>query len=104
MHSLRLSLSLFFLLLCLAWGSVLTKDPYRIADEDGYFKREHSLFQPYQGMGMDVPFWEFGGATVITNQYVRLTPDRQSMRGALWNKTVPYTPRPFIKCKKSRCF
>ena len=87
MHGLLFSLPLC-LLLSHAWETVLTKDPYRIADEDGYFKRENSLFQPYQGMGMDVPFWEFGGATVVTNQYVRLTPDRQSKRGALWNKMV----------------
>ena len=37
---------------------------------------------------MDVPFWEFGGSTVVTSSYVRLTPDRQSKRGILWNTVV----------------
>ena len=40
------------------------------------------------GTGMDIPFWEFGGSTVVTSSYVRLTPDRQSKRGVLWNTVV----------------
>ena len=39
---------------------------------------------------MDVPFWEFGGSTVVTSSYVRLTPDRQSKRGVLWNTVVSW--------------
>lgn len=37
---------------------------------------------------MDVPNWEFGGSTVVTSSYVRLTPDRQSKKGMLWNTVV----------------
>ena len=37
---------------------------------------------------MDVPFWEFRGSTVVTSSYVRLTPDKQSMEGAIWNTAV----------------
>ena len=37
---------------------------------------------------MDVPNWEFGGSTVVTSSYVRLTPDRQSKKGVLWNTVV----------------
>ena len=37
---------------------------------------------------MDIPFWEFRGTTVVTSSYVRLTPDRQSKMGNLWNTTV----------------
>ena len=40
------------------------------------------------GSGMDVPFWEFGGSTVVSSSYVRLTPDRQSKQGSLWNTVV----------------
>lgn len=40
-------------------------------------------------------FWDFGGSTVVsTNQYVRLTPDRQSKKGWLWSKMVR-EPSPF---------
>ncbi|GLV44360.1 uncharacterized protein CBL_10164 [Carabus blaptoides fortunei] len=48
-------------------------------------KREHSLIKPYQGSGMSIPFWDFTGSTMVTNNYVRLTPDLQSLTGALWN-------------------
>ncbi|XP_064465914.1 vesicular integral-membrane protein VIP36-like [Ornithodoros turicata] len=51
-----------------------------------YFKREHSLVKPYQGGGMTIPNWDFLGNTMVTNSYIRLTPDHQSKRGAIWNK------------------
>ncbi|XP_051164259.1 vesicular integral-membrane protein VIP36 [Leptopilina boulardi] len=53
-----------------------------------YMKREHSLVRPYQGLGMTVPYWDFIGSTMVTNNYIRLTPDLQSTQGALWN-SVP---------------
>lgn len=53
-----------------------------------YMKREHSLIKPYQGSGMSIPFWDFAGNTMVTNNYVRLTPDLQSKSGILWN-SVP---------------
>lgn len=40
------------------------------------------------GTGMDILNWDFGGSTVVTSSYVRLTPDRQSKRGILWNTVV----------------
>ncbi len=40
---------------------------------------------------MDVPNWEFGGSTVVSTNYVRLTPDRQSKNGMLWNTVVMIT-------------
>ncbi len=40
------------------------------------------------GTGMDIPNWEFGGSTVVSTNYVRLTPDRQSKNGMLWNTVV----------------
>ena len=40
------------------------------------------------GSGMDIPFWSFGGSTVVSSNYVRLTPDRQSKKGSIWNTYV----------------
>ncbi|XP_034255297.1 vesicular integral-membrane protein VIP36 [Thrips palmi] len=57
-----------------------------------YMKREHSLMKPYQGSGMTVPFWDFMGSTMVTSNYVRITPDLQSAQGSLWN-TVPCNVR-----------
>lgn len=37
---------------------------------------------------MNIPFWDFFGSTMVTNNYVRLTPDLQSKTGALWNSVV----------------
>lgn len=50
-----------------------------------YMKREHSLIRPYQASGMTMPYWDFLGSTMVTNNYIRLTPDMQSKQGALWN-------------------
>lgn len=32
--------------------------------------------------------WDFVGSTMVTNNYVRLTPDHQSRQGAIWNNIV----------------
>ncbi|XP_071050402.1 vesicular integral-membrane protein VIP36 [Onthophagus taurus] len=53
-----------------------------------FLKREHSLSRPYQSAGMTIPFWDFSGSTMVTNNYIRITPDLQSKSGALWN-TIP---------------
>lgn len=37
---------------------------------------------------MDIPHWHFSGSTIITPNYIRLTHDLQSLRGALWNAVV----------------
>lgn len=49
-------------------------------------KREHSLVKPYQGSGFGVPNWDFLGSTIVTTNYIRLTPDQRSKQGAIWNK------------------
>ena len=49
-------------------------------------KREHSLTKPYVGSGFSVPNWDFQDSTMVTSNYVRLTPDQRSKQGALWNK------------------
>ncbi|CAB3369477.1 Hypothetical predicted protein [Cloeon dipterum] len=53
-----------------------------------YMKREHSLIKPYQASSMSIPNWDFMGSTMVTNNYIRLTPDLQSKEGAIWN-TIP---------------
>lgn len=40
------------------------------------------------GTGMTIPYWDFMGSTMVTNNYIRLTPDLQSKQGALWNSVV----------------
>ncbi|XP_033221290.1 vesicular integral-membrane protein VIP36 isoform X2 [Belonocnema kinseyi] len=57
-----------------------------------YMKREHSLVRPYQGSGMTMPYWDFMGSTIVTNNYIRLTPDLQSKQGAIWN-SIPVNVR-----------
>lgn len=32
--------------------------------------------------------WDFGGSTLVTSQYVRLTPDERSKQGSIWNTVV----------------
>ncbi|KPI93706.1 Vesicular integral-membrane protein VIP36 [Papilio xuthus] len=53
-----------------------------------YIMRQHSLTKPYQGSGMSVPHWDFLGSTIVTSNYVRLTPDMQSKSGAIWNTSM----------------
>jgi len=57
-----------------------------------FLKREHSLVKPYQGSGFGVPNWDFQGSTMVTSNYIRITPDQRSKQGALWNK-VPMKVR-----------
>eukprot|EP00118_Oscarella_pearsei_P025312 m.307970 g.307970 ORF g.307970 m.307970 type:complete len:319 (+) comp43144_c0_seq1:74-1030(+) len=54
--------------------------------EAQYLKREHTITKPYSASGVDLPNWEFSGSTVVTDKYIRLTPDRQSKSGMLWNR------------------
>lgn len=35
-----------------------------------------------------IPNWDFMGNTMVTNNYIRLTPDAQSKQGAIWNTVV----------------
>lgn len=40
------------------------------------------------GVGVNLANWDFLGHTVVTSNYIRLTPDLQSKSGALWNYSV----------------
>jgi len=54
-------------------------------DSSDYLKRELSLIKPYLGGGLNLPYWDFLGHTMVTTNYIRLTPDLQSKSGAIWN-------------------
>jgi len=48
---------------------------------------KHSLRAPFfDGDEFSIPNWEFGGNAVVSDESIRLTPDRQNKRGNLWNK------------------
>ncbi|OTF84010.1 VIP36-like protein, partial [Euroglyphus maynei] len=58
-----------------------------------YPQKEHSLMRPYQGTGMTIPNWDIYGHTIVSSNFIRITPDQQSRYGGLWNKvpiTFPY--------------
>lgn len=63
-------------------------------DPSGYSYHQHTLVRPYDD-GHDMAHWDFGGSTVISDHYIRLTPDRQSRRGSLWNK-IAFDPPPLL--------
>lgn len=44
---------------------------------------------------MTIPYWDFMGSTMVTNNYIRITPDLQSKQGALWNSIVSTFPIAF---------
>lgn len=75
--------SLFLVISLLLSFSLSTSAQYSSND---YLKREHSLTRPFQGVGMNLPFWDFLGDTFVTSNYIRLTPDLQSKSGAIWNQ------------------
>ena len=52
---------------------------------DKFMKREHSLIKPFQGAGFGLPNWDFLGTTMVTSSHVRLTADKRSQTGAIWN-------------------
>lgn len=37
---------------------------------------------------MTVPNWDFYGSTIVTQTFIRLTPDQQSKQGGLFNRIV----------------
>eukprot|EP00037_Helgoeca_nana_P000448 m.21721 g.21721 ORF g.21721 m.21721 type:complete len:335 (+) comp10528_c0_seq1:314-1318(+) len=60
-------------------------------DPENYVYSLHSFSHPYSDNGVDVTNWQMFGDTVTTDANVRLTPDRQSKKGAIWN-SHPWDP------------
>lgn len=62
------------------------------------FMEFHSFEPPYtdvdtSGQRLASQHWRASGTTVVNNNFIRLTPDRQSKKGALWSRQslgVPY--------------
>jgi len=54
--------------------------------------RQHSFSKPFQSSGFGMPYWDFLGSTMVTDSHVRLTANKQSQRGAIWNK-IPVNAR-----------
>eukprot|EP00041_Stephanoeca_diplocostata_P009070 m.137986 g.137986 ORF g.137986 m.137986 type:complete len:330 (-) comp17591_c0_seq1:133-1122(-) len=60
-------------------------------DPENYVYSQHSFSHPYTEDGFRIPHWDYQGDTAVMDKVIRLTPDRQSRKGNLWN-TVPWNP------------
>lgn len=69
-----------FPIICFFLISKVYSDGWNTKD---YIKKENSLSKPYSD-----DKWKLLGGAMITNNYVRLTADQQSRKGAIWN-SVP---------------
>jgi lectin, mannose-binding 2 len=57
----------------------------------------HSFQAPFNdvdstGARLASPHWRASGTTAVNNNFIRLTPDRQSKKGALWSKKSVSVP------------
>lgn len=75
---------IIFLILTLSVCSIKAE----VDDSESYVSRDHTLQIPYSNVGK---LWDFLGHVMITNKYVRLTPDLQSKSGAIWNTSPVLT-------------
>ena len=41
-------------------------------------------------LNMDTPLWDYSGDTIISNSEIRITPDRASKSGRIWNSIVSF--------------
>lgn len=83
MRQMRLVIEYFVGVLLLQFSTTLAQRPTR---EANYNRREHSLVKPFLNAGLQVPYWDYTGSVMFTQNYVRLTPDEQSMGGSIWNQ------------------
>eukprot|EP00759_Apiculatamorpha_spiralis_P004800 PhF_6_TR12904/c1_g1_i2/m.20331 len=68
-------------------GVVVHGNNYQVSEHPEVVMH-HSLHPPFitdwwQG---GLPHWDFGSAAVVTDHYIRLTPDKQSRHGWVWNE------------------
>jgi hypothetical protein len=47
-----------------------------------------SFIDMFTGSGMDIPYWDIVGSTMVSGTFIRLTADAQSRKGAVWNRMV----------------
>jgi hypothetical protein len=55
-----------------------------------YLCNSHSISHPFENSSHSsargtLPFWNFGGSAVITDEFIRLTPSEKSRVGFIWN-------------------
>jgi len=65
-----------------------SNSPSVIDISQSYDKRAmtaYSFKAPFYLVRGTIPFWKFDGDTVVTDDYVRLTPAEKSRKGAIWN-------------------
>lgn len=84
----RLNILILVVLYCLAIQTDLTFQYDQSQNINDWYRREHSLAKPYGGTGTGIPYWDFVGSTIVSNKFIRLTADSQSLQGGLWN-TIP---------------
>ncbi|XP_028270420.1 VIP36-like protein [Parambassis ranga] len=83
-------LTCLFVAVCILTGQTLAEDGEFMEE---FLKREYSLAKPYRGLGFSSSSqWDLMGTTVVTPDYVRLTPDQQSRQGAVWSR-IPFILR-----------
>lgn len=74
------------------FGSVFGDDGFVGENgEEGFLLPQHSLRKPYLDSTMQIPNWAFMGDTVVTKNMARLTPDKPSKSGSLWNYVPNYS-------------
>jgi len=86
-----LSLSLF--LTSLYISSVQSRDETAGADSNNeqpkqYYEDNLSLTKPFQ----QEYAWDISGSAMITDKYIRLTPDQKSQQGSVWSKSTMKYP------------
>uniref|UniRef100_A0A7S0XEJ2 L-type lectin-like domain-containing protein n=1 Tax=Chromulina nebulosa TaxID=96789 RepID=A0A7S0XEJ2_9STRA len=64
---------------------------------NGEILSSHSFEPPFEnidslGGQRIIPNWRAGGTTVINSNFIRITPDRQSKKGALWSRKAINVP------------
>ena len=77
---------LFLLFACSSYAQETIEEPKHD------IVKHHSLISPYisewwQG---GIEHWDFGGSAVVTDKFIRLTPDTRSKVGWLWNDEANY--------------
>jgi hypothetical protein len=68
------------------------KAPFYLGKHFSYLDESYKFFyfycKPQFLVRGTIPFWKFEGDTVVTDDYVRLTPAEKSRKGAIWNTKV----------------
>merc|ERR1719384_885252 len=79
-------ISLILIIFCEAARSKKQDDVVRPGSAASHhlpIETHHSLHHPFD---VSMPYWKYGGSTVCTESFIRLTPNAQSRRGWLFNE------------------